>query len=171
MNSYVITLRDLAELEHSKNMNQVHLCWTDSPSLTQVLPILKRCTNLRRITLNGGTRLPFPSSEELCEFIMNLKHLTFLHIIYGNSTCNHFKSEVDQVKALVFPRRPNFTFYVSCFAKPELVVVFFLRHKIPGDGSVIYFLNLSVSFVLLSSTPVARYILHEVARNDEDLLI
>ena len=114
VNFYVITLRDLAELEHRKNMNQVRLCWTDSPSLTQVLPILKRCTNLRRITLNGGTRLPFPSSEELCEFIMNLKHLTFLHIIYGNSTCNHFKSEVDQVKALVFPRRPNFTFYVSC---------------------------------------------------------
>ena len=114
MKSYVITLPDLAELEHNENMNQFHLRWVDGPPLREILPILKRCTNLRRITLDGGTRLPFPSSEELCDFIKNLKHLTCLHIIYGNSTCNHFKSEVDQVKALVFPRRPNFTFYVSC---------------------------------------------------------
>ena len=122
MHSYVIALRDLTELEHNKNMNQVHLSWVDGPSLREVLPILKRCTNLRRITLKAEseTKLRFPSSEELCDFIMNLKHLTFLHIICRDnsiSICNHLKSVVDKVKALVLPRRPNFKFYVSCCEK------------------------------------------------------
>jgi hypothetical protein len=46
---------------------------------------------------------------------MKLKHLTFLHIIYwDNPNCVHFKSEVDEVKEFVLPRRPNFKFYISC---------------------------------------------------------
>jgi len=114
------TLRDLAELEHYGNLKEAHLRWFRGPSVTEFLPILERCINLRRITLeNYSSNNPFSATQEkLCEFIMKLKHLTFLHIIYNHLYhCNNFKSEVDEVKALVIPRRPNFKFYVSCCAK------------------------------------------------------
>jgi hypothetical protein len=108
------TLRDLAHLEHYENLKEVHLRWLDDP-VKEALPMLRRCTNLRRITLESDTQLPFPTAGELCDFIMGMKHLTFLHIIYFRiPRCDHFKSLVDDVKALVLLRRPNFAFYVSC---------------------------------------------------------
>jgi hypothetical protein len=111
-----ISLGDLAELEHYENLKEAHLRWLRYP-VDEVLPMLKRCTNLRRLTLGIVKRRPFPSSEEFCDFIMEMKHLTFLHIIYYQSYqdhCNHFESEVDCVRDLVLPHRPNFKFYVSC---------------------------------------------------------
>jgi hypothetical protein len=110
-----ITLRDLADLERYENLKEVHLRWLDDRSVKKVLPILKRCTNLRRLTLAKWMKHLFPSSKELCDFIMELKHLTFLHIIYRyNSRCDHFKSVRDKVNSLVLPRRLNFEFYLSC---------------------------------------------------------
>ena len=51
----------------------------------------------------------------LCDFIMKLKHLTFLHIIYHDvSNCDNSQFIVDEVKAFVLLRRPNFKFDVSC---------------------------------------------------------
>jgi len=122
-----ITLRDLAHLEHYGNLGEAHLRWFYDISVKEAFSMLKRCTHLRRITLESGTKLPFPTAGELCEFMMEMKHLTFLHIIYrDNFQCNHFKSEVDQVKALVLPRRPNFEFYVSCCEK-------FCQSRIPRE--------------------------------------
>ena len=110
--------RDLAYLELYKNITEVHLRWLFNPSVKEILPMLKRCTHLRRLTLKSDVRHYYPSSEELLDFIMRLKHLTFFHIIYKDSpTCDHFKSEVDEVKAFVLPRRLNFKFYVSCCSK------------------------------------------------------
>jgi hypothetical protein len=115
--SATITLQDLAELEHYENLKEAHLRWLDDP-VTEVLPILKRCTELRRLTLESMTKLPFPTSKELCDFIMQLEHLKFLHIIFWPKPyCNHFKSLVDKVKAFLLHRRPNFEFYVSCCSK------------------------------------------------------
>jgi hypothetical protein len=115
--SYYITLQNLAELEHYENLKEAHLYWTQmhwSSSVNETLPIFKRCANLRRLTLKGIQRCVL-SSEELCDFIMGLKHLTFFHIIYRDiRNCDHFKSVVDQVKAFVLPLRPNFEFYISC---------------------------------------------------------
>jgi hypothetical protein len=110
----IIALQDLTGLEHYENLKEAHLRWLRDP-VEEVLPILKRCTNLRRLTLASLKRLTIPSSEEFCDFIMELKHLTFLHIICcGNLDCNHFKSLLDEVKAFVLPRRPNFKIYISC---------------------------------------------------------
>jgi hypothetical protein len=122
VNSYGMRLRDLAALKHYGNLKEAHLRWSWDSSVKEALPILKRCTTLHRLTLgrwNLGT--VFPSSEELCDFIMELKHLTFLHIICCHvPNGDHFESVVDQVKAFVLPRRPNFKFYVSCCSKfPE----------------------------------------------------
>jgi hypothetical protein len=116
--SATITLRDLSVIEHYGNLKEVHLRRLGDSTVNEALSVFKRCTNLRRITFEGETRPPFLSSEELCDFIMELKHLTFLHIIYRDSfQCNHFKSLVDEVKVFALPRRPNFEFFVSCCAK------------------------------------------------------
>ena len=126
-----VTLRDLAELERYENLKEVDLRWLDDHSVKRVLPMLKRCTNLRRLTLMKWEKTSLPSSEELCDFIMELKHLTFLHINYqiqNESYCDHFKSLVDEVKAFVLPRRPSFKFYVSCckkFGESRVPIEFF----------------------------------------------
>jgi len=109
---------DLADLEHNKNITEVYLRWGDDPSVKQVLPMLKGCTQLRQLTLKSGANPPFPTSKDVCDFIMELKKLTFLHIIYFHTNnCGHYKSLVDEVKAFILPRRPNFKFYVSCCEK------------------------------------------------------
>ena len=51
VNSYDITLRDLAELEHYENLEEAHLHWSRGPSAEKVLVMLKRFTNWRRLTL------------------------------------------------------------------------------------------------------------------------
>jgi hypothetical protein len=131
VDSFDINVRDLAELEHYENLKEAHLCWVKDPEEEAPL-ILKRCTNLRRLTLAKWKKLSSPSSEELCDFIMELKHLTFLHIIYGDiPRCDHFKSLVDQVEAIVLPYRPNFKFYVSCCSK-------FDKNGVPGREFFIY---------------------------------
>ena len=126
VDSSVLTLRDLAELERYENLKEVHLRWLDDHSVKRVLPMLKRCTNLRRLTLMKWEKTSLPSSEELCDFIMELKHLTFLHIIYRDIfNCGHFKSLLDKVKAFVLPGRPNFKFYVSCCSR-------FAKNRVSG---------------------------------------
>jgi hypothetical protein len=35
----------------NENINEAHLRWVDGTSVTEVLPILKRCTSLRRLPL------------------------------------------------------------------------------------------------------------------------
>ena len=125
MDSFDITERDLAELEHYENLKEAHLQWVKDPE-KQTLPLLKKCTNLRRLTLGSWKIFYFPSSEELCDFIMELKNLTFLHIIYRDiSNCKHFKSLLDEVKAFVLPGRPNFKFYVSCCSR-------FAKNRVSG---------------------------------------
>ena len=124
------TFLDLNELEHYENLKEVHLRDFFDPMQAYLrfssdhavkkapFPMLKRCTHLRRLTLATLKTLPFPSSEDLCDFIMELNQLTYLHIIYDHRwTCDHFKSLVDEVEAFVLPRRPNFKFYVSCCKK------------------------------------------------------
>jgi hypothetical protein len=120
VSSCYISLGDLAELEHYKNLKEVHLRWIYDFPVEEALRLLKRCTNLRRITLTltRMKELHFPSFIELRDFIMQMKHLTYLHIIYDDiPNCGHFKSEVDEVTAFILPRRPNFKFYVSCCSK------------------------------------------------------
>jgi hypothetical protein len=116
--SATITLRDLADLEHFENLKEAHLRWLEVSSVKEALSMLEKCTNLRRITLESETMLSLPTAGELCDFIMEMKHLTFLHIIYcGTHKCYHSKSLVDEVKAFVLLRRPKFEFYVSCCEK------------------------------------------------------
>ena len=114
--SYGVSLPDLDEWEHYTNLKEAHLRRLEGSSMKEAFQVLKGCTNLRRLTLGNRQKIFVPSSKELCDFIMKLKNLTFLHIIYEDSSvnCKHLKSLVDEVKAFVLPRRPNFKFYVCC---------------------------------------------------------
>jgi hypothetical protein len=113
---FEVILLDFAELEHNENMTEFHLNWLMGPSVEEALPILKRCTNLRRLTLSRWKKRSFPPIEELRDFIMELKHLTYLHIKYSdNYNCDHsVQSLVGEANEFVLPRRPNFKFYISC---------------------------------------------------------
>ena len=146
--AYKISLRDMAELEHYENISEAHLCWNLSPSVKEALPILDRCQNLRRLTLEKLFKqfiLPF---KELCGFIMKMKHLTFLHIIYINSDpCDHFKSEVDEVNAFVSPRRPNFKFDISCCEKSQVNSCFNNQHLINYKQCWLHKIIRSLSFI------------------------
>ena len=44
----------MAELEHYENVSEVHLCWELGPSVKEALPILERCPQLRRLTLENS---------------------------------------------------------------------------------------------------------------------
>jgi len=126
------TLEDLPALEHYKHLKEIHLRCFLCPCLKDVLlMVLKTCTHLHRLTLETRISLfdppESPTLEEFCDFIMEMKHLTLLHIIgdyhgsyklirirkYEDYICLHFKSEVDKVKEFVLPRRSNFKFYIS----------------------------------------------------------
>ena len=111
MDSCFITPPDLAELEHYENLKEPHLCWLGNSPVKDALPLFRRCTKLLRLTLAKWKETSLPSSEELSDFIMELKHLTFLHIIYRDiPKCDNFKSVVDEVKTFVLPRRPSLKF-------------------------------------------------------------
>jgi hypothetical protein len=106
-------------------VKKAHLCCLACPCMKDFLLMLKRCTNLRRLTNCKKTYFPFV----LCDFILELKDLKFVHITnFYISNCDYFESLVDQVKAFVLLRRPNFKFYVSCcfeFAESRVPSEFF----------------------------------------------
>ena len=127
MESCYISEGDLAELEHYGNLKEAHLRWLNDFPVKEALPILKRCTTLHRLTLKKWILdTVFPPSKEFCEFIMELKQLTFMHMIYNDYfDCNHSKSFVEKVQGFILPRRPNFEFYQSCCGKCE--------SRVPGE--------------------------------------
>ena len=117
MNAECIKLPFLAKLEHNENLKEAHLRWLRRP-VEEALAMLRRWSSLRRLTLENETNLFSLPSKELRDFIMQMKHLTYLHVIYDDiHKCGHFKSEVDEVTASILRRRPNFEFYVSCCSK------------------------------------------------------
>ncbi len=59
-----LTLRDLAEWEPAENITDIILDWDSGPSIEDVLPILKRWRQLRRLTLRKYRNL-FSHSEYL----------------------------------------------------------------------------------------------------------
>ncbi len=114
MRTSILNLWDLAEWEPAESMTDVTLCWVIGPSIGDVLQMLKRWRQLRRLTLGRyyDTYLQF---EELSDFITEMKQLSYLHIDndYGRSNCDELEILRDKVNELILPRRPNFTFDIS----------------------------------------------------------
>jgi hypothetical protein len=117
-----LTLEDLAELEPAENMTDVALGWNNGPTIDDVIPILKRWRQLRRLTFPDcnetkmKTKKPVRLIERLIEvlsdFIMEMEHLSHLHIApnYDRSNCDQLKILRDKVNEFILPRRPNFKF-------------------------------------------------------------
>ena len=103
---------DLAELEPAENMTDVTLIWWSGPSIEEVLSVLKRWQQLHRLTLWNNLNKSVPQLELLGDFIMEMKHLTYLHLVPNNDRSNCFQLETlrDKINDLVLPGRPNFKF-------------------------------------------------------------
>ena len=69
------------ELESAENMTQGHLRRIVATSVEQVLRILSRWRHLRRLTLSRWSDRSVPPLQELGDFLMAMKHLTYLHLV------------------------------------------------------------------------------------------
>ena len=109
---------DLAELEPAENMTDVTLIWWSGPSIEEVLPVLKRWHQLHRLTLNNQDK-SVPQLELLGDFIMEMKHLSYLHIpphfdpFSLDSNRGQLEILRDKVNEMILPQRPNFKFDIS----------------------------------------------------------
>jgi hypothetical protein len=97
-------LEDFTKLA-AENIKEVVIAWEEGPSIEKVLRVLAKCRHLRKLTLlvEKGN---FLSSKVLCDFIMGMKHLTYLRL-FPNSNPD-LKPLRDKVNEFVLPRRPNF---------------------------------------------------------------
>ena len=117
-------LGDLTELELAENITDITLCWFgELPCIKEFFPVLKGWRQLHRLTLRNHNyiinhrNLTCPPFQVLSDFIMGMKHLSYLHIVplfYGRSNDNQLKILRDKVNELILPRRPNFKFDISC---------------------------------------------------------
>jgi hypothetical protein len=115
MDIALLTLEDLAEWEPAENMTDVTLLWTSSLSIEDVLQMCKRWRQLRRLTLKNIMNITLPPLEVLCDFIMEMKHLSHLHIAppYDGPNDGQLKILCDKVNELILRRRLNFKFDIS----------------------------------------------------------
>ena len=104
------TLQDFAELD-DQNLKQVVLRWQFGPSIESILPELKRLKNLQRLTLD---KLSVPSFEMLCDFIMAMKHLKYLFLVFIRHGSNRDKLIPlrEKITQFVSSRRPGFEFLI-----------------------------------------------------------
>ena len=114
-----LTLVDLNDLEPAENTTDLTLFWEIYPhSIEYVLEIVKRWRQLHRLTLRSYKNkkkrdfLPF---EVLKDFIMEMKHLSHLHIGPDDYGYNYDQLVIlrYKVKNMILPRHPNFKFKTS----------------------------------------------------------
>jgi hypothetical protein len=119
-----LALRDLAELGHFTNTTDFTLKWMWSPSIEEVFPVLKRWRKLHRLALQSYNDTSVPQFERLANFIMEMKHLSYLHIVspwrydfvlekYDHTNFGQREILRDKVHEFILPRRPNFKFDIS----------------------------------------------------------
>jgi hypothetical protein len=113
MHTTYLYLSDLAEWEPAETMADVTLRWRSSPSIREVLQMLKRWRQLRRLTLKNDRDQSAPPLEVLCDFITEMKQLSYLHISPHYRVSDQWEIARDKVNELILPLRPNFTFDIS----------------------------------------------------------
>jgi hypothetical protein len=109
-------VRDLIELEPAETMTDVNLFWFGGPSIEKVLPVLKKWRHLNRLILGlFDSKISVPPLEVLSDFIMEMKQLSYLHIVPKHDRSNDGQLKIlrDKVNELILPRRPNFKFDIS----------------------------------------------------------
>jgi hypothetical protein len=107
--SYV-TVQDIADFKFAENITDITLTWVMGPSIEDVLPVLKKWRHLRQLTLQSG--LSVPRFEVLCDFIVQMKHLTYLNLIPNVKYSNRSQLESlrEKVTQFTLTNRPHFKF-------------------------------------------------------------
>jgi hypothetical protein len=106
----VARLQDFDELQSTESLKDVRLNWEEGLFIGDILPIVKKWRNLRRLTLISRSERSVLQFKVLCDFILGMKHLTYLKITLN---CVQPESLRDKIHEIVLPRRPNFEFNVS----------------------------------------------------------
>ncbi len=106
-------LEDFAEF-NATNMKEVELLWEKGPSIEEVLLVLVKCRQLRKLRFYVGKELG-PTFEVLSYFIKEMNHLEYL-FLYINSN-PQLKHLGDKIRESILPSRPNFKFEVMVRSK------------------------------------------------------
>jgi hypothetical protein len=100
-------LQDFAEF-NATNVKELTLVWDKGPSIEEILLLLVKCRQLRKLSLFVGAELP--TFEVLSFFIVVMNHLEYLYLYGGsNSNCQQ-KLLRDKIHESILPSRPNFKF-------------------------------------------------------------
>ena len=106
----VANVQDYAALESAVNMTEVDIFWREGHSIEDILPVLERWRQLRRLTLRSRNESSLPQVKVICDFIMKMKNLTYFQL---NLNCAQPESFREEVINVILPRRPNFPFYIE----------------------------------------------------------
>ena len=109
MYANVANVQDYAELESAVNMKEVRISWGEGHSIEDILPVLKRWRQLRRLTL-GSNESSLPQITVICDFIMRMKNLAYLKL---SLDCAELGTLRDEVNKVVLPGRPNFELHIK----------------------------------------------------------
>ena len=102
-------LQDFAEFNVT-NLKEVRLVWEKGPSIEEVLLVLLKCRQLRKLSFFVGGEL-VPTFEVLSYFIMVMNHLEHLYLsLDSNRQLKHLR---DKIHECILPSRPNFKFEVG----------------------------------------------------------
>jgi hypothetical protein len=118
MDVMLLKQSDLAALEPAENTTDITLGWeTDLSIEDHVLPIVKRWRHLKRLTFMESVQINVSvrSLKVICDFIMGMKHLSYLHIAPDYDYDGKLKVLRDKVNEFILPRRPNFKFDITLF--------------------------------------------------------
>jgi hypothetical protein len=107
-----VTLQDIVDYRPAENITKMKLTWVEGPSIEEVLPVLTRWRHLRQLTLKCGPSVPRLEVFEVCDFIMEMKQLTYLRFIrnVSNSYCGSLERLRREVSRFALTYRPNFKF-------------------------------------------------------------
>jgi hypothetical protein len=105
----VANVQDYAELESAVNMTEVEICWGEGHSIEDILRVLKRWRQLRRLTLRSGNE-SVPQVQVICNFILRMKNLIYFKLSLNCAQPESFRDEVIKV---LLPLRPKFELYIN----------------------------------------------------------
>ena len=118
-----VTLQFIADVKPPENITDITLTWERGPSIEEALPVLKKWRHLRQLTLQSGPSVP--QFEVLCDFIMEMKHLTYLNFIpnvmYRN--CGQLESLGEKVTQFALTNRPNFKIETCDISQSHLKLI------------------------------------------------
>jgi hypothetical protein len=94
-------------------MTDVTLSWNEVVYIEDIFPILKRWRHLKRLKFQPllRSKTSVPPLDVISDFIMETKHLSYLHINYCSDSAK-LKILRDKVNELFSPVRPNFKFNI-----------------------------------------------------------